>query len=74
MNAAAVILDASSTGAASAMSPWAFVGGLAVLLGALVVVILQLVRMRRVPPGPPEHQAPPADDKPDGPISPDEPR
>lgn len=74
MNAAMAILRAAPTSPGSAMSPWVFVAGLVILLGALVVVILQLVRMRRVPPQPGQHEAPPAAEKPDEPISPDEPR
>jgi hypothetical protein len=67
-------LSAAPASASSTVSPWVFAAGLVILLGALVVVIMQLVRMRKVPPGPPEHEAPPSDQTPDGPISPDEPR
>ncbi len=56
------------------MTPWVYAAGLVILLGALVVAIMQLVGMRRVPPGPPEHEAPPPAETPDEPISPDEPR
>ena len=74
MDAVTVLLGSGSAGTGSALSPWAFAGGLFVLLGALVVTILQLVRMRRVPPAPGEHEARPSSEKPDEPISPDEPR
>ncbi len=74
MNAAVVLLDAGLAGTGSNVTPWAFAAGLIILLGTLVVVIMQLVRMRRVPPGPGEHESPPPAEKPDEPISPDEPR
>lgn len=74
MSAALVLFGAAPAATGSTLSPWAFAGGLIVLLGALVVTILQLVRMRRVPPASGEHEARPSSEKPDEPISPDEPR
>jgi hypothetical protein len=56
------------------MTSWVYAAGLVILLGALVVAIMQLVRIRRGPPGPGEHEAPPPADPPEEPISPDEPR
>ncbi|WP_345763357.1 hypothetical protein [Diaminobutyricibacter sp. McL0608] len=56
------------------MTGWAYAAGLVILLGGLVVAIMQLVRMRRVPPGPGEHEAQPPAEAPEEPISPDEPR
>ena len=82
MNAALLSLDQAShmtggaglAGVGSNVSPWVFGAGLVILLGALIVTIVQLVRMRQVPPEPGEHEAPPADEAPDEPISPEEPR
>ncbi len=69
MNAASILADTGSN-----VTPWLYAAGLVILLGALLVAIMQLVRMRKVPPSPPEHEAPQPDQPPDGPISPDEPR
>ena len=74
VRASSVPVGGALADAGSNITPWAYAAGLVILLGALIVAILQLVRMRRVPPGPGEHEASPPAEAPDEPISPEEPR
>ncbi len=58
----------------SNITPWAFGAGLIVLLGALIVTIMQLRRLRKTPTDEGD-SPPPTDERPENdPISPDDPR